>query len=68
MGFIKDNFWTENVQDLVHFSGITAKLFKGNGKMEQKMDMEFGNHQKVISIKDNGNSTDSTVKELISIA
>jgi hypothetical protein len=53
---------------LAHFSGITAKLFKENGKMEQKMDMEFGNHQKVISIKDNGNSTDSTVKELISIA
>ena len=37
----------ENVQDLVHFSGITAKLFKGNGKMEQKIVMEFGNHQKV---------------------
>lgn len=45
----------ENGQDLAHSNGIMAKHLKVNGKMEQKMDMEFGNLQKVIFMKDNGN-------------
>jgi hypothetical protein len=45
----------ENDQVLVHSNGIMAKHLKVNGRMEQKMDMEFGNLQKVIFMRDNGN-------------
>ena len=35
-------------------NGTMAKFFRDNGKMEQKMAMESGNHQKATFTKANG--------------
>ncbi len=48
-------------------NGIMDNLLKDNGKMEQKMDMEFGNLPKVIFMRGSGSSTDNMAKELINI-
>lgn len=52
---------------LVALSGIMEKSSKANGKMEQKMDMVFGNLPKEITTRATGNSTDSMVREFTSI-
>lgn len=36
------------------FNGTMAKSFRDNGKMEQKMATEYGNHQKATFTKVNG--------------
>ena len=56
-----------SVKGMVHSNGIMVNLLKDNGRMEQKMDMEFGNLQRVIFMKDSGNSIANMAKELISI-
>jgi hypothetical protein len=67
MEFTKDNLWMASVKDMAHSNGIMANLLKDNGKMELKMDMEFGNLPKGIFMKDSGNWIDNMVKELINI-
>jgi len=57
-----------SVKDMAHSNGIMDNRLKGNGKMEQKMDMEFGNLLKVIFMRDSGNSIANMAKELINIA
>ena len=44
-----------SVKDMAHSNGIMDNRLKGNGRMEQKMDMEFGNLLKVTFMRDSGN-------------
>ena len=57
-----------SVKDMAHSNGIMDNRLKGNGRMEQKMDMEFGNLRKVTFMRDSGNSIVNMVKEPINIA
>lgn len=56
-----------SVKAMALSNGIMDNLLKGNGKMELKMDMEFGNLRKVIFMRGSGSSTDNMAKELINI-
>lgn len=67
MEFIKDNSWMASGKAMALSNGIMDNLLKGNGKMEQKMDMEFGNLRKVIFMRGSGSSTANMAKELINI-
>jgi hypothetical protein len=47
--------------------GIMDKSFKVNGKMERKMDMEYGNHQRATAMKENGSKIGNMDKAFLSI-
>ena len=59
MVFILENFKMEGDLAMACLGGIMDKYFKAYGKMELKMDMEYGDHLKEIIIKDNGEIIDS---------
>lgn len=64
----KENLSMVLEKDTEPFSGTTEKYSKENGRMAQKMDLEYGNHQEEIFTRGTGCSTDSMEKEFISIA
>ena len=50
-----------------HLNGITEKFFKVIGLMALNLDLEFGNHPKVIIIKVNGSIIARQAKEHLDI-
>lgn len=67
MEFIKDSFQMIKDMEPVNSYGITDKYLMENGEMVKRMDMVFGNLQRVIIIKDNGKIIVKKVKAIISI-
>ena len=47
---------------MVNFNGIMDKSFKGNGRVVRKTVLVYGNLQKEITMKVNGDLIDSMVK------
>lgn len=62
MEFLEDNMSKELERAMVNFNGIMDKSFKGNGKVVRKTVLVFGNLQKEITMKANGDLIDSMVK------
>lgn len=62
MEFLKDNMSKELERAMVNFNGIMDKSFKGNGKVVRKTVLVYGNLQKEITMKANGDLIDSMVK------
>jgi hypothetical protein len=52
---------------MAHLNGTMAKFLKENGKMELKMALEFGNHQKETFMKENGGLIANMEKEYSNI-
>lgn len=48
-------------------NGIMGKFLKDYGRMEQRMDLEYGSLQKEIFMKENGALIDNMEKVFISI-
>ena len=67
MEFIKDSFQMIKGMEMVNSYGITDKYLMENGETVKRMDMVFGNLQRVIIIKDNGKIIVKKVKAIISI-
>lgn len=51
MGYILANLWIAKDMEMVNGCGIMDKYMKVNGGLELKMDMVFGNLQKVILMR-----------------
>ena len=62
MEFLEDNMSKELERAMVNFNGIMDKSFKGNGKVVRKTVLVYGNLQKEITMKANGDLIDSMVK------
>lgn len=62
MEYILDNFKEEKDMVKVNLYGLTENNLMEIGLKERKMDLAFGNHQKVIIMKVNGNKIDRVEK------
>lgn len=62
MEFSEDNMSKELERAMVNFNGIMDKSFKGNGRVVRKTVLVYGNLQKEITMKANGDLIDSMVK------
>ena len=62
MDFLEDNMSKDLERAMVNFNGIMDKSFKGNGKVVRKTVLVYGNLQKEITMKANGDLIDSMVK------
>lgn len=67
MESIRGSLSMELEKVMEHFNGTTDRFLKDNGKMEQKMDLVFGNLQKEIFMREIGCLTDNMEKVYISI-
>ena len=67
MEFTRDSLSKEFDKDMELLNGIMDKFLKDNGEMELKMDLEFGDPQKEIFMREIGCWIDKMEKELFSI-